>query len=112
MHSLVSLSPQPSLSAIFLGKSYKLHPVPAQDININLCWSANTGVSMCSSPLENIADEFIITSPAVPGMVSSPYLNCFIYIYTYMCVCVCVCVCVSVCKREREREIERERERA
>ena len=35
-------------------------------MNISFCWSANTGVSICMSPLENVANEFVLTSPAVP----------------------------------------------
>ena len=33
-------------------------------MHVSYCWSANTGVSMCSSPPENFAYEFIPVSPA------------------------------------------------
>ena len=35
---------------------------------ISSCWSANTGTSMCISPFENVIDEFVITSLAVPQL--------------------------------------------
>ena len=37
-------------------------------INVTFCWSVNIGVSICRSPLENVAYVSILTSPAVPSM--------------------------------------------
>ena len=42
-------------------------------MTVTLCWSANTGVSMCRSPSENVTYEFVLTSPAVPHMSCSSY---------------------------------------
>ena len=37
-------------------------------MNLNCRESANIGESMCSSPLENVADKFILTSLAVSSV--------------------------------------------
>ena len=50
----------PSLLTIFLGKSSR--------------WYRVSGVSMCWSPLKNIAYKLILTSPAVPSISCSFYL--------------------------------------
>ena len=36
-------------------------------MNRGLCWSADTGVPMCSSSLDNLIYEFITASSAVPS---------------------------------------------
>ena len=44
-------------------------------MNVSFCWAANTGVSTCRSPLENVTNEFVFTFPAVPCMSFSSYLD-------------------------------------
>ena len=56
------LSCHPSLSSIPLDTASK---VCTERIHVNLCKLANTGASMCRSPLENVAHVFIFTSSAV-----------------------------------------------
>ena len=63
-----------SLLAITLSKSSRKHSVSTEMMNINFCWSANTGVSMNNSP-SNIAYEFILSSSAVLSMFCSSYLG-------------------------------------
>ena len=54
----------PSLSAIALGRSSGWDSVSTMPMNVSFCWSSNTGVSMCRSPWDNIANEFLLTYPA------------------------------------------------
>ena len=49
--------------------------VYAELMYVNLCRSANTSTSVRRSPLENIAYEFVLASPAVPHMSCLSYLN-------------------------------------
>ena len=44
---------------------------------ISLCWSANTGMSMCRGPWENVNHEFVLVSPAVLHMSCLSYLEGF-----------------------------------
>ena len=44
-------------------------------VGVNLCWSANIGTSICRSPKENTAHEFILASPTVHRMSCSSYLS-------------------------------------
>ena len=46
-------------------------------MNVSYYWSANTGVSMCRSLQEIVANEFVLTSPAVPA--------CFAYLTWMVC---------------------------
>ena len=80
--SMDSLSLSLSLS-LFI-QSYRPSPfisslaascVHTEQMNVNFCSLTNTGVSMCSNPSENIAYEFILTSPTFPIMSSSSYSN-------------------------------------
>ena len=48
--------------------------VCTESMIISLCWSANTGVSMFRSPLENITYEFVLTSSAVTNMFCSTWI--------------------------------------
>ena len=41
------------------------HPGYERNYENKFCWSAKIGVSMCSSPYENVAYELVHTSPAV-----------------------------------------------
>ena len=45
-------------------RSSRLQPLPARSIYMHV-WSANTGVSMYSSPQMNVNYEFVPASPAV-----------------------------------------------
>ena len=54
---------------------YTAYIVQTELIDVSLCWSANTGMSMCNSPSENVAYRFIFTSPAVPSMSGSSYFE-------------------------------------
>ena len=44
-------------------------------INVNLCWSANIGVSMCRSPLKKVTYGFMLTSLAMLSMFCLSYLD-------------------------------------
>ena len=46
-------------------------------MNVSFYWLENTGVSLCSSPLENVAYEFVLTSPVVPSIRCSSFLESF-----------------------------------
>ena len=43
---------------------------------VSPCWSANTSVSMCRSPYENVTCQFDLISPIVPSISCSSYLDC------------------------------------
>ena len=61
-----------SLSVISLGTSF-VQQYP-HNADVSFCCSANTGVSMCRSPQENLTYEFILP-PAVPSMSSLSYFD-------------------------------------
>ena len=42
-------------------------------MQVNLCWSANTDVSICNSPLENVAYEFVLISLTVLTSISCTF---------------------------------------
>ena len=44
-------------------------------MTVSFCWLTNTGVSICRSPPENVAYEFILTSLVVPSTFCSFYLS-------------------------------------
>ena len=44
---------------------------------VSFCWSTNTGVSICRSPWENVAYDFILISPAASWMFCTSYLGSF-----------------------------------
>ena len=71
----LSLSFHPSLSFIALGRSSKLHPVSAQIWWLQVFAGHLTLVCLYSSPRENVASEFVLTSPAVSSIYCSSYLN-------------------------------------
>ena len=54
--------------------------VQAEMMNVSFCWVANTGVSMCWSPLAKVIYEFIFTSTKL---------------YIYMCVWLCAQIKLS-----------------
>ena len=56
----LTLSRYPSLSAISFSRSSKVHSVSAQNCFLQ---SANTSTSMCRSPLEKVAYEFVLQQP-------------------------------------------------
>ena len=49
-----------------------LYPHKADEV---LWWSSNTGVSICCSPLEKVAFEFVLTSPALLSNFRSSYMD-------------------------------------
>ena len=59
----VNLTCHPSLSFIVL-ETFKVN-IRTQLMNVNICWSVNTSVSMGSIPLENVTDEFIVIYPSI-----------------------------------------------
>ena len=67
----LTLSGHPSLQAITLSKSSRLHPMSIQSWWIKVL----TGVSIYRSPCGNVTSEFILTSQIVPNITCSPYLN-------------------------------------
>ena len=67
----LTLSSYLSIVAIALSKSSRRHPMN----NVSFCWSANTGLSICSCSFVNIAYESIFTLPAVPIMSCLSYLD-------------------------------------
>ena len=71
----LTLSYHLSLSTITLVKSFKQHPVSTELMKVSFCWLTNTGLSMYKSIEENIVYEFVLTSPAVPSMSCSSYLD-------------------------------------
>ena len=71
----LSLSHYLSLSPIIPGSFSKLHPVTIQSWCKFFFWSDNTSVSMCRSPEDNIAYDFVFTSPTVPYMSCLSYLD-------------------------------------
>ena len=55
-----------------IGRQWVQSPdVHTEPMNVSFCWSVKTGVSMYRSSWENIAYEFVLTSPAVPHVLSS-----------------------------------------
>ena len=70
----LTLSCYLSLSIIALCKSSGWHPVFVQMINISFCRSAKD-VFMFRSPLKNVTYEFIFTTPSMPSMSCSSYLD-------------------------------------
>ena len=44
-------------------------------MNVRFCWSANTGVTMGSIPLENVANEFVLISLVVLCMSCSFFFD-------------------------------------
>ena len=42
---------------------------------LSSCWSTNTSVSMCRSPLKNIPYEFVFAFPTAHSMLSLSYLD-------------------------------------
>ena len=65
-----------SLSPIAPDTSSRQHPFSAQSWFICLCWSINTGTSICRSLWKNVVYGFVLTSPAVPRMSCLSYLVC------------------------------------
>ena len=58
-------------------------------VNASFCWSANTGLSVGSSPYENITHEFVLITLTVPSTSCSSFLNglcdlSFIYEIVYI----------------------------
>ena len=47
---------------------YMVSSICIEMMNISFCRLANTCVSMCSSPLKNVAHDFVLTSPRVPNI--------------------------------------------
>ena len=72
---LLIFSRYQSLFAIGLGKSSIRHPVSAELMNVSLCWSASTGVSICSSPHENVAYVFVLSSQSVRSKFHSSFFD-------------------------------------
>ena len=78
----LTLSCYPSLLVISRQRPLNVAKSSYRADECKFCWSANTGVSMCRSPLENI----VLTSSAVPSiswMVCEmrskwPYSCCFV----------------------------------
>ena len=61
-------------------------------MNLSSCWSANTGVSMYWILKENITYKFFLTSPAVPNISYSSYLDgCEIWDKWPCCWCFIGC---------------------
>ena len=69
--SLAILPYHPSLFRGFLDAIQCL-----QRVDVSSYWSANASVFICRSSQENVAYEFVLTSPAVPNMSCSSYLEC------------------------------------
>ena len=62
--------------ATSLGKSSKTVPsVLTELLSVSFCLSAKTGVYLSRSPLENVTNEFVLTSPVVPRMYYLSYLH-------------------------------------
>ena len=74
-HISLILSRHLSLSSIAPSWSSRLHPVSAQLLYIGSSWSFCLCSSMWRGPLEYIAYEFVLTSPAVSRM-SGSLCNC------------------------------------
>ena len=74
----LSLSPSLSLSLnpfLFPSLLQSAFSVRTELMNVSLGRLANTVLSMCGSPQDNLAYEFVPTSPAVPSMSCLSYLD-------------------------------------
>ena len=71
----LTLSLQPSLSSITPGRSSRLYPVSTELLYIGSSWSSCLCSSMWRCPLEYIAYEFVLTSPAMSCMSGSSNLE-------------------------------------
>ena len=72
-HCSLILSYNPSLSSIYSVRSFfggilYLH-------RAGLCWLVNIGTSICRGPIENVAFDFLLTTPALLQISSSSYLK-------------------------------------